>query len=81
MCWGVEHDSQTMQDLTPYLVAALIALVGWIGARLWSKMDKVEQKVDDHNTATIQRLSRVETKVDGLDDRVEHIERIVLKRA
>lgn len=70
-----------MEHLTQYLIAALIALVGWIGARLWSKLDKIEVKVDDHNAATIQRLSRVETKVDGMEDRVEHIERIVLKRA
>jgi tetrahydromethanopterin S-methyltransferase subunit G len=70
-----------MDNLTPYLVTALIGLVAWIGARLWNKMDKIEVKVDDHNSATIQRLSRVETKVDGMEERVEHIERIVLKRA
>lgn len=63
------------------LLTVLLALVGWIGSRLWNKMDKVEGKVDEHNAATIQRLSRVETKVDGMETRVEHIERIVLKRA
>jgi hypothetical protein len=63
------------------LLTALIGLVAWIGARLWNKMDNVEGKVDEHNASTIQRLTRVEEKVDGMETRVEHIERIVLKRA
>lgn len=70
-----------MTELTPYLLTALLALVGWIGARLWNKMDKIEGKVDEHNTSTIQRLSIVETKVDTIEGRVEHIEKVILKRA
>ena len=63
------------------LLTALIGLVAWIGSRLWNKVDSVESKVDEHNANTIQRLTRVEEKVDGMETRVEHIERIVLKRA
>lgn len=70
-----------MEHLTHILITSLIGLVAWIGSRLWNKVDQVGTKLDQHNTAAIERLSRVETKVDGMEDRVEHIERIVLKRA
>jgi|LakMenE01Jun11ns_1017448.scaffolds.fasta_scaffold9375396_1 hypothetical protein len=70
-----------MEHLTHILITSLIGLVAWIGSRLWNKVDQVGAKLDEHNSAAIERLSRVETKVDGMEDRVEHIERIVLKRA
>ena len=70
-----------MEHLTHILITSMIGLLAWIGTRLWNKVDQVGTKLDQHNTAAIERLSRVETKVDGMEDRVEHIERIVLKRA
>ena len=77
-----------LDPITDLAILALGTLLFWGAklivaaiAKLGDKVDRVEAKVDDHNTATISRLTRVETKVDGLDDRVEHIERIVLKRA
>ena len=76
-----------MKEITPYLlsvvgalVMVLIGLVSWIGSRLWQKMDVVENRIEEHNTNMVQRVMRVETKVDSVEHRIEHIERHVFTK-
>lgn len=81
-----------MNEQTLLIGGSLITLCGGLAAllynafkesvtRIMDKLDTVEEKVDEHNASAIQRLSTVETKVDNMDSRVKHIERIVLKKA
>jgi outer membrane murein-binding lipoprotein Lpp len=81
-----------MDDQTVLIVSTLVTLCGGLAlllynafsssvSRIMSKLDTVEEKVDEHNASSIQRLSKVETKVDSivstvedLDKRVRHIE-------
>ena len=83
-------------QLIGILIAAIggLLLITWgivkgvvtgFATRILDKLDTVETKVDAHNESAIQRLTKVETKVDSiaatvddLDQRVRHIE---MKRA
>ena len=80
--------AQTIGILVAAIGGLLLIVWGIVKAfanRILDKLDTVEEKVDQHNASSIQRLSKVETKVDSivatvedLDKRVRHIE---LKRA
>ncbi len=64
-----------LMQLQLVLVSALIALVGWVGQRIYSKVDSLEEKQEAHNTDMVQRVTRMETKLDLVEREVEHIKR------
>lgn len=68
-------DTKMQMQLMLVLLSALIALVGWVGHRIYAKVDSLEEKQEAHNTDMVQRVTRMETKLDLVEKEVEHIKR------
>ena len=52
------------------LLVILIGILGFWAKKVDTKLDRIENKQAEHNTNTIERLTRVEGKVDHVDGRV-----------
>ena len=52
------------------LLVILIGILGFWAKKVDTKLDRIESKQAEHNTNTIERLTRVEGKVDHVDGRV-----------
>ncbi|MFO0447195.1 MAG: hypothetical protein ACK52I_00665 [Pseudomonadota bacterium] len=52
------------------LLVILIGILGFWAKKVDGKLDRIENKQAEHNTNTIERLTRVEGKVDHVDGRV-----------
>lgn len=53
------------------LLLVLIGILGFWAKKVDGKLDRIEYKQAEHNTNTIERLARVESKVDHVDGRVD----------
>jgi len=63
------------------LLLLLIGILGFWAKKVDTKLDRIEHKQAEHNTNTVERLTRVETTVDNtnvwvkdIDNRVRKIE-------
>jgi ABC-type nickel/cobalt efflux system permease component RcnA len=63
------------------LLLLLIGILGFWAKKVDTKLDRIENKQAEHNTNTVERLTRVETTVDNtnvwvkdIDNRVRKIE-------
>lgn len=72
------NDEVTMK-LVAGLLSVLIILVAWIGKRLHDKMDTLSDQLSDHRLETERRITRLESDMGGIGERLKHIE-IVLER-
>lgn len=52
------------------LLVLLMTILGFWAKKVDAKLDRIENKQAEHNTNTIERLTRVEGKVDHVDGRV-----------
>lgn len=57
------------------LLSVLIILVAWIGKRLHDKMDVLSDQLSDHRLETERRITRLESEMEGIGDRLRHIEK------
>lgn len=53
------------------LLVLLMTILGFWARKVDGKLDRIESKQAEHNTNTIERLTRVEGKVDNIDGRVD----------
>lgn len=67
------NEEVTMR-LVAGLLGVLILLVAWIGKRLHDKMDDVSDQLSDHRLETERRITRLESDMHGIGDRLKHIE-------
>lgn len=63
-----------MLKLVPVMFAAVIAVIGWIGKRLHDKMDTLSDQLSDHRLETERRITRLESDMNGIGERLKHIE-------
>ncbi|MGL4477375.1 MAG: hypothetical protein ACRCVK_03920 [Aeromonas veronii] len=65
-------------DLTLFLVGLLVAVLGWIGARVQSKLDELNHTVAERFDETNRTLASIERDLRGdltnLDRRVTRLE-------
>jgi len=56
------------------LLLLLIGILGFWAKKVDTKLDRIESKQAEHNTNTVERLTRVETTVDSINSWVEDID-------
>ncbi len=57
------------------LLLLLVGIIGFWARKVDGKLDRIEFKQAEHNINTVERLARVESKVDHIDGKViEHHE-------
>lgn len=67
------NDEVTMRVVAG-LLCVLIGLVAWIGKRLHDKMDTLSDQLSDHRLETERRITRLESDMNSIGDRLKHIE-------
>jgi sensor domain CHASE-containing protein len=56
------------------LLLLLIGILGFWAKKVDTKLDRIESKQAEHNTTTVERLTRVETTVSSINSWVEDID-------
>ena len=56
------------------LLLLLIGILGFWAKKVDTKLDRIENKQAEHNTTTVERLTRVETTVSSINSWVEDID-------
>jgi hypothetical protein len=56
------------------LLLLLIGILGFWAKKVDTKLDRIESKQAEHNTTTVERLTRVETTVGSINSWVEDID-------
>jgi hypothetical protein len=56
------------------LLLLLIGILGFWAKNVDTKLDRIESKQAEHNTNTVERLTRVETTVGSINSWVEDID-------
>jgi ABC-type nickel/cobalt efflux system permease component RcnA len=56
------------------LLLLLIGILGFWAKKVDTKLDRIESKQAEHNTNTVERLTRVETTVGSINSWVEDID-------
>ena len=56
------------------MFAIVVTLVGWIGNRLHRKMDDLSEKMESGRLNIGERVAKVESSIDHLEQTVEHMD-------
>ena len=56
------------------MFAIVVTLVGWIGNRLHRKMDDLSEKMESSRLNIGERVAKVESSIDHLEQTVEHMD-------
>lgn len=70
---------QLLLSVISGLLVLLMAILGFWAKKVDTKLDRIESKQAEHNTNTVQRLTRVETTVDLISEQVGDIDERVRK--